>query len=267
MWILSYDIERSGPRACDFTVAVGAALMDGLTGAVLHLLFLPGYVPNAFQFEPECWRNFWSSKTHLLEKLRYGGPLNFLQRQAEMIQEFQTFRASCEDQARAQRIDLTLVSDTEMFDKGFLNKLITDYTRDLPLPYRVSDGQYGTVWNVLSMQRGMLMALDPGFTRKTGFFRRIQELFVVPQCTFRHDHLPHHDAAYIAFQYWVLLRIQDGTIPKRQGVLPAKTKAVVNPPGPTKTHRQLSVTPQVTAQEPADSPVIQVDDSAACPSV
>ena len=221
--ILAYDIERSGPRRSDDTIAIGAVIMDGTTAQLLGTFFAAGYIKSVTRFDERCWAEFWVHHPKALEQLVYTGPLSFHKRQQEMIVKFQAFRSRAEHLARVRRVELALVTDTQVFDTGCLNQMIERHTRDLPLPYRVSDQQYSTIWNVFSMQRAAVMLVDPLFKGCRGFARRLSELYNVPASPFQHNHVPDKDAAHIAYDFWVLRQIALGHIARRPVSSPALT--------------------------------------------
>lgn len=211
---LAFDIERSGGTDKYDTIGIGASVVDNRF-AELDNLFLPGYIPGETVFETRCWEEFWSKNRDILSKLEYTGPKNKKGRELEMIQEFQDFRRRWEDYAVENECKLETVSDNNVFDGGFINQLIFDNLPDtMPLPYD-SKGKYKPYWETHSVQRGLLMAVDPEFKNDWGFTERIMELYKVPKMRRNHDHLPNNDAYTIAFENQIILGIRDGYIKRK----------------------------------------------------
>lgn len=216
--VLAFDIERSGAKAEHHTIAIGASVVDE-NFTELDVLFLPGYVEGKTKFETRCWDEFWSYHEDKLEELKYTGKLTFEERQREMIELFQEFRAKWEGLASQNDWQLEIVADNNVYDGGFINLLLFEHTNDMPLPYNTS-GKYRQFWETHSEQRGLLMAIDPEFKGKSGFSNRLKDIYDVPEPEREHDHNPANDAYTIAFEQQVLLGIRDGRIKMR--VFPKK---------------------------------------------
>lgn len=213
--VIAFDLERSGGRKTDKTIAIGAVVMDD-DFKELDRLFLPGYIPGAITFEKLCWDEFWSKHTDKLDQIKYSGPLVFDMRQSQMIMEFQAFRAKWERYAKEHGYSVELVSDNPIFDGGFINEMIFEYLPNtLPIPYS-THGEYSSFWDVHSEQRGLLMAIAPEFQRNKGLSKKIQELFDIPEMECEHDHRPDNDAYTIAFEQQVLFAIRDGRIVRKK---------------------------------------------------
>lgn len=218
--VLAFDIERSGGRCEHDTIAIGASVVDW-TFKELDSLFLPGYFKKEHftptVFEKRCWEEFWSKHTDILETLKYEGDLDKQSRQREMIDQFQRFREKWETTANDLGYRLELVSDNNVYDGGFLNEMI-DKMRpgELLMPYTSSKPQkYKSFWETHSEQRGLLMAVDPSFTKNSGFTKRISELYELPPMMKSHDHNPANDAYTIAYEQQVLLGIRDGKVKRK----------------------------------------------------
>jgi len=178
--------------------------------------FVTNYRPGITIFEERCWAEFWSKHPETLQKLEYQGEASEAMQEVMMIEDFQEFRRHWEMVARESKCKLELVSDNNVYDGGFINDLICKHTHDLPIPYTATRPQtYAAFWETHSIQKGVLAMVDPGFTKNWGFSKRLADLFVIPPQTKEHNHLPHHDAYTIAFDYQVIKGIQAGRIPRR----------------------------------------------------
>lgn len=212
--VLAFDIERSGAGIQHDTIAIGASVVDH-EFKELDSLFLPGYTDET-KFEQRCMDEFWSANKAILETLRYSGPLTYQERQKEMIIEFQNFRKKWEDYARTNNLNIELVSDNNVFDGGFINKLIGDYTGDMLIPYSASGRKFSPFWETHSQQRGLLMAVDPNYNKNWRYNKRICEIYEVSKPNRKHDHNPANDAYTIGYEQQVLLNIQSGRIGMRK---------------------------------------------------
>lgn len=216
--VLAFDIERSGARAEHDTIGIGASVVLPDFREVDHL-FLPGFLPLETTWEKRCYDEFWSKNLDVLNKIKYQGTLTKRQRQREMVVTFQQFRAKWEIKCHAHGAKLHLVSDNNVYDGGFINVLIEEHTKQLPIPYSASEPQrYGAFFETHSEQRGLLAVVDPSFTKNWGFTKRIEELYDVPPFPhdYSHDHDPRHDAYTIACEQQVLFGIRDGRIKRKQ---------------------------------------------------
>lgn len=218
--VLAFDIERSGGRVMDDTIAIGASVVDEHFHE-LDFLFLPAYYPQntrcPTKFEPRCWNEFWVKHQPTLATLEYKGQLSKHQREEEMIKEFHAFRAKWEAYADAKGIEYLLVSDNPIFDGGFINDLLYKHMPNvLPIPYRASTQKYDSFLDTHSEQRGLLFSVDPSHTKNWGVTRRIGEIYDVPAVKKRHDHNPANDAYTIAHEQQVLFAIQEGRIQRKQ---------------------------------------------------
>jgi hypothetical protein len=211
--VLAFDIERSGAGLKHDTIAIGASVLDH-EFKELDRLFLPGYTDET-KFEQRCMDEFWSQNKDVLETLRYTGQSSYQERQKEMIMEFQNFRKKWEIHAMQNNLRIELISDNNVFDGGFINKLIGDYTGDMLLPYSASGRKYKSFWETHSEQRGLLMVIDPSYKKNYGFTKRIYELYDVSKPDRKHDHNPANDAYTIGYEQQVLLNIQNGRIKLR----------------------------------------------------
>lgn len=212
-WVLAFDIERSGALDIHHTIGIGASVVDENL-VELDSLFLPGHVEGKTVFEKRCYDEFWSKHLDKLKILEYTGPLSFEERQIEMTQQFQAFRAKWENEATKSGVKFELVADNNVYDGGFINQLIFKHTNNLPIPYNTC-GEYNAFWETHSEQRGFLFAVDPDFNKNWGFTNRIAELYDVPPMLREHDHNPANDAYSIAFDQQVLHQIRAGRIKRR----------------------------------------------------
>lgn len=212
--VLGFDIERSGAGFEHDTIAIGASVVDQDFKELDSLLLL-GYTDDT-KFEQRCMDEFWSNHKDVLEKLRYTGNLTHNERQKEMIQEFQEFRKKWETYATENNCVLELVSDNNVYDGGFINRMISDYTGDMLIPYTASTKKYRPFWETHSEQRGLLMVADPSYDNNWGFSKRIREIYEIPQTTKEHDHMPNNDAYVIAHEQQAMLNIRVGNVRLRK---------------------------------------------------
>ena len=211
--VLAFDIEKAGASDKQPIIGIGASVVKTLypkgegeiVFAELDRLFLPGYFPGVTLFEPRCWETFWSKNLEQLEQLEYKGDLTPMAREREMIHEFQAFRKKW---SHAE-----LVTDNNVFDGGFINDLIFRHTPNMPLPY-TTEGEYSSFFETFSQQRGLLMAVDPEYVKKSnwGYSDRIKKLYNVPEIDVVHDHNPANDAFTIACDQLILYGIMNGNI-------------------------------------------------------
>jgi hypothetical protein len=212
---LAFDIERSGATNKYDTIAIGASVLNEEFKELDSLLLL-GYVENKTQFEPRCWTEFWSENTNMLNTLKYTGELKYVDRQKEMIEQFQAFRSKWELFCKENDHELLLVSDNCVYDGGFINNMIYQYLPDtLPIPYSASDQTYESFHGTDCVLRGILKIIDPTYKSEWGFTKRIEELFELPEKRVTHDHNPANDAYCIAFDYQVSNAISNGKIKLR----------------------------------------------------
>lgn len=210
--ILAFDIEKAGQRASDPILALGAIVMDQNFNEI-DSLFLPCYFPNDTKFDQKCWDEFWSTKSDLLNKIKYEGPMTQHDRIRDVIKSFQEFRARWETFALRNNIDYYFVSDTNVNDAEAINQAIHNYfPDDMPIPFSASKKEYSDFINVSDFQRGFLMAIDPNFNGQWGMTQRIIDLFEVPPRARKVDHNPVNDAYGIAYDFNVLLGIKNKRI-------------------------------------------------------
>ena len=212
-YAIGIDIERSGARKCDETIAIGATVVDEDLNIVDSISLL-GYFPNKTQFEKRCWDEFWSKHQDILSYLVYTGELTKEQNQKRMINELMEFRKKWDIASRNGECNIVLVSDNKVYDGGFINEMIFEHTDSLPIPYDTL-GKYRKFWETHSMQRGLLMAIDPAGKQDWGLSERIEKLFDIPPSKIPHDHTPANDAYNIAREYQILKGIESGKYKKR----------------------------------------------------
>lgn len=158
-----------------------------------------------------------------LAKLAYTGPLSFSNRQKEMIVAFQEFRKKWESWAQTNGYEYELCTDNNVFDGGFINRMIADYVPEYhPIPYATlpcdSKPDYCAFWETHSMQRGILFIANPSYKGNWGYSDRIKQIYEIPTeiaekvNRYSHDHLPHHDAYSIACDLHILHAIRKGEI-------------------------------------------------------
>lgn len=207
-YVLAIDIERSGARYEHDTVGIGAVVVDGDLKQ-LDSLLLKGYVPNETKFEQRCMSEFWSNHPETLEMLTYDGELSKVEREKEMIELLQEFRAKWEGIAEEDGAKLELVTDNNVYNGGYVNKLINDHTEDLPIPYN-TQRKYSPFWETHAEQRGLLMAIDSSFEDDWGLYEKINQLYEdLPEIEKTDDHNPVTDAYAIACEQQILLGIRE----------------------------------------------------------
>jgi len=223
--VLAFDIERAGATPDYDTIAIGASVVDQDFNK-LDEFFVKGLFSGEEKtlFEYRCWSEFWSKHPEQISQIKYTGDSPKKVRQAEMIVGFQEFRKKWELYAKKNDYKFELCSDCNVFDGGFINQLIHDHVPEYhPIPYNArpketGDSEYAPFWETTSMQRGLLMSVDPEFTEDWGLTDRIYELYDITAVDrdIAHDHLPHHDAYTIACDLQILHGIQNGSIVKKQ---------------------------------------------------
>jgi len=233
--VVAFDIETAGPTKDQNIIGIGVSAINSQTLEEVDSCFIPGYFPGVTKFHPDTWNGFWSNHQDKLQELEYKGDSSEEERQKEMIVEFQNFRARMEQKYFDKEFeDYELVADNHAFDACVLNRYIEKYLPgQKPLPNTATfverkdkDGNvtksqaFDRFHKTRSMQRGMLIVVDPSFIRdnKSGksYFPRICELYDVPKMKKEHDHNPVNDAYATAFEHCVLIAIQDRTIKPKQ---------------------------------------------------
>lgn len=209
--VLAFDIERSGAFADNHTIGIGASVVDS-NFKELDRLFLPGYSEKDTNFEKRCWDEFWVKIPDRLKELTYNGPLTYDERQKEMVESFLTFRDKWAKYAVENNVKFELASDNNVYDGGFINQMIFQHTKEHPIPYLL--GSFSGFWESHSMQRGLLFAVDPTYTKKWGFTEHIRKLYDV-NVESKHTHNPADDAHDIAVDMQILFGIRAGTIKRR----------------------------------------------------
>jgi len=221
--VLAFDIEKAGPTAAYNVIAIGASVVDQDFNK-LDEFFVRGYFKDQTVFEDLCMNQFWAKNLEILQKLEYDGPNDEETQQKEMIIAFQEFRKKWEDFSSEHEYKFELCTDNNIYDGGFINQMIRKHVPEYnPIPYNTipnSNGEpeYAPFWETHSMQRGILMIVDPTFTSDWGYSDRINELYKIPEAidkNISHDHLPHHDAYNIACDLQILHGIQNNSITQK----------------------------------------------------
>lgn len=213
--VLAFDIERSGGRSEHDTIAMGASVIDEDFNE-LDRFERCIYVHDETNFEPRCWNEFWSKFPDILTSLTYKGDLTSKEsREREMITEFQAFRSKWEKYAEDNKMELTLYSDNNVYDGGFVNELINKYTNHLPIPYSADKQQYKSFYETGSIFKGILAIIDPSYAKNWGFSDRVRELYNIPEMTREHTHNPADDAYTIAFDAQIVNGIISGKIVRK----------------------------------------------------
>jgi hypothetical protein len=127
-YVLAIDIERSGGRSQDRTIAIGASVVGPDMREKDRLLlraYRPSTVTEPTQFEPQCWQSFWVKNQDVLKQIEYTGTSSVSEREKEMIVALQEFRSKWERKiSKLGGPMLMLASDNPVFDGGYLNQLI-----------------------------------------------------------------------------------------------------------------------------------------------
>lgn len=132
-----------------------------------------------------------------------------------MITAFQEFRSKWEKIADENNDQLTLYSDNNVYDGGFINQLIMDKTSQLPIPYSSDKQKYGSFFETHSMLKGILAIVDPAYNSNWGLSARVYELYNVPKKLKEPNHNPANDAYAIAFDAQVINGIREKKIELR----------------------------------------------------
>lgn len=210
--VLAIDIERSGGRSEHDTIAIGSTVIDEEFNE-LDRFERCIYIHSETNFEQRCWDEFWSKNTDALNQLVYkGNKMSKENRENDMINAFQSFRAKWEQYATDNDMELTLYSDNNVYDGGYINNLICKYTDQLPIPYTSGSQKYASFYETGSMFKGILAVVDPSYSKGWGYSNRIRELYNVPEMTREHNHTPADDAYTIAFDAQIINGIQRGKI-------------------------------------------------------
>lgn len=214
-YILAFDIERSGARNEHRTIAIGASVIDQNFHEHESKLWR-NYYRGDTNFEERCLNEFWSKNLDKLKMLEVDTNKSITENEKDIITEFQNFRSRWERIAASENKQFILCCDNSVYDGGFINELIMEHTKDQPIPYSASNGEYSSFWETHSVQKGFLAAVDPEYKSDWGFTQRICNLYNVPERKRLHDHLPHNDAYTIAYDMNVILQIQEGNIRRRE---------------------------------------------------
>jgi hypothetical protein len=210
--VLAPDIEMSGNNPQEYDLlGLGISIVDG-DRKEIEKHFFPCYFPKNTKFEPKCWDEFWSKHPKKLEELIYTGNKKKNDRIKEIIIEFQSIRKKWEDISTELGYDYYLVSDNNVFDGGIINYFIVNYTKDMPIPYTASKGEYSSFYETSSLLKGFLLSVDSknSLKKNWGFFKRINELYDIPEKEKQHDHNPANDAYTIAYEFQSILAIAKG---------------------------------------------------------
>jgi len=211
-YTLAFDIERSGCTKQYDTIGIGASVVDSDFNE-LDSIFLPGYFPKETKFEKRCWDEFWIKNQESLKGLEYKGVLSYKERQREMIFQFQEFRKKWEKKALIDGCTLDLVSDGCIYDAGFINEMIFEHLPNvLPLPYSASTQEFSPFYDTTSEIKGILCFICPSFRDDRGYYKKLGELYNLPNFEKKHDHNPAHDAFTIAVEHQVVLNISNKKI-------------------------------------------------------
>lgn len=208
--ILAFDIETSGCKFSNDVLALGCSVIDN-NSTLLDSLFLPSYFPEETNFESRCYNEFWSKNLNILELLKYSGTYTKSERLKQVVYSFMEFRTKWERYAESKKLEYYIVSDNPIFDGGFINNLIDKYgsDNDMPLPYSAYNKSYSPLINVHCMQYGVLNQIEPN-SSFWGLSNAINNIYNIPPCNVKHDHLPHNDAYTIACDFNNLLLIKEG---------------------------------------------------------
>lgn len=213
---LAFDIESSGVESQCSVIAIGASVVDSEFKELDSFLYA-NYFDEKTIFELRCWDEFWCHNSKQLNKLiqmdkkvkgvKHG--------EHEMINKFHEFRQKWETYAKENNLKFYLCSDNPVFDGGMINKLYHKYTNYKPLPYSaLPDQTYDTLWDVHSIERGLLSCVIPEFQGDYGYSEKLKELYSCPKFEKEHDHMPQNDAYNIAMEFQIIKGIQEDRIPR-----------------------------------------------------
>lgn len=216
LWTLAFDIEMSGQRKEHDILAIGMSVVDDKFTELGSLLIKMYLGKDKTNFDPRTWSEFWEPNEGILDLIKYDGPITSKKiLEFDAIQQFLEFKKNWEEKARKERVKIILVSDNPVFDGGFINGLIFDYTKELPIPYN-SFGEYDSFLDVGSEERGFIMGIIEEIQNSSKKRNEtLNRLYVLPEQKKQHTHLPNEDAYVIAYRYQVLVGILHGIIPKR----------------------------------------------------
>jgi hypothetical protein len=203
---LAFDIERSGATNQYDTIALGACVVDS-NFTCLDTYFCNCYFPKETVFEPRCMEQFWSTKTEILNSFIYTGTKTKLEREKEMIEGFQAFRAKWEEYASVNKLNYYLTSDNNVYDGGFVNELIYKHMPNvLPIPYSAGKQEYETFFESHSMLKGFLLSKNNSNEfGDWGLSDLIYKNKLMNKCPIQQDHNPVNDAYVIAYETQGLL--------------------------------------------------------------
>jgi hypothetical protein len=213
--VLVFDLERAGRTEKYATLGVGAVVMNDQLKVVDSLLF--GAYDESVQFQPECWDEHWVHHKDALEHLKYKGSAKTQEeREKELTDALWAFREKWDKLSADQGFDLAYFTDNNVYDGGFHNALLASHRpKDWPLPYNTKKS-YESFWETHSMIRGILFAVDPGFSGEWGLSERLAKVYDFPPCPVKPDHNPVNDATAIAYEAHMLLRVRQGKIKPRK---------------------------------------------------
>lgn len=220
MFVLAFDVERSGPCETHDTIAIGASVLDSDFQEHASLL-LEGYIPGETNFDPECWEEFWTNHLDVLENIKYTGDKHKGDREKEMIEAFHAFRQLWEKRAAESGKELVLASDNPVFDGGSINSLMAKYLPEgtRPIPYTATTPQtYEHLVSVDDVRNGMFMHYE--MEKKM-----VGTLYDIPPKAKLHTHTPDCDAYSIAHDLLVAYGINNNSIKLRKCPHSAMTKA------------------------------------------
>jgi hypothetical protein len=223
---LAFDIERTGAKPDNETIAIGISVVDENLKQ-LDSLLLKGYIerpmPNGEAtfdnaprgFEPRSWIEFWHDKREHLKSLTVYD-IDYETSQQHMIIRFQEFRKKWEYRAEQEGFNLEVCSDNPVYDCWFINEMICKYVPEYhPLPYMARCIKYKPLWDTDSMLRGVIAVSNPKFKGPWGLSDHIRSIYKVNPEDIGYDHMPHHDAYNIACDAQIVLGIREGRIVKK----------------------------------------------------
>lgn len=177
---LSIDIERKGKHFRHGILAIGSTF-GSMDGTIIEQRAFCSHVPPKEEFEPDCWDNFWSKHTPVLERIESEAVdepiLEFYLWLGSLEQRFGPFGRKHKDKVR-----FVLISDNPGYDIGMIN--LEFFKRGIELPIAEMFDDYVSTDDPTEQMIGLSME---------------QKIEVSKSVTAPHDHWPVNDATE-AFQ-------------------------------------------------------------------
>lgn len=220
---LAFSVYRSGSRHQDYTLGLGASVVNEHL-AELDRLCCKNYRPANTTFEPRYWKEYWDERTPALLDLEYQGGLSPRQQEKIMIQKFLDFCQKWEDRVALARQGLVLASAEKSWDGKWINHLIRTYTDRPLLPCTLSQNPVGLAyWEAASWRQGF-SAAQGWPSQNTNFMSRLKHAFDLPPQKRPTTHQLSADTrAYsVAWEYQLLQKIQRNQVVRHRAHRPVR---------------------------------------------